>query len=212
MCFNLAANEFHQCKQFPGNIGSISYIYHIISESKEDWIINCDEDCFITNEDSINELIEFMKANNYDYCGMPDGGICKHRNNSWTNINPFFTIFNARKIREILAVANREEINQMKYDESKVRNDHLILGEIRHSEVIHSSQEIFSGFLFWLAYNFRGIYLNAEDHVDGISTILLDLNGKPFAKHSWYSRGFSKEPHRTRITNLYNEARSQSCQ
>lgn len=210
MGFNLAVNEFYQCKQFPGNIGSISYLYYIISESKEDWIVSCDEDCFVTNEDSIIELIEFMKANDYDYCGMPDGGICKHRNNSWTNVNPFFIIFNVKKIREVLAVTDREEINKIKYDESKVRSDHLILGELRHSEVIHSSQEVFSGFLYWLAYNFRGVYLNAQDHADGTSTILLDLHGKPFAKHAWYSRGFSKEPHHTRILNLYNEARGQS--
>ena len=197
-------NNFNRLTQFtPHGVTALEYLYHIIETSTVDWIVNCDEDCFVADEMEILYLIQFMQANNYAYCGMPEGGVCVHRTFSWTNVNPFFNVFNAKKIRELLAVSNKDEILHTGHNEWKLK-EHLILCDIDHSKVEHISYEIFSGFLFWLSQNFKGIYLNCKNHNDGISTCVFGLTGNLLAKHSWYSRDFNTTHHQ-RILNLYAE-------
>jgi len=199
-------HNFYRLKQFtPHGMSALIYLYHIIENAKTDWIVNCDEDCFITNEAAIENLIQFMQANNYAYCGMPEGGVCPHRNYSWETVNPFFNIFNAKAIRHLLQRSNKAEIEKTRYDPYKTQG-HLVLCPINHANVNHVNFEVFSCFFYWLSQNFRGLYLNCQTHHDGISTILLDLHNRPFAQHSWYSREFNGTHHQ-RILNLYNEAK-----
>lgn len=80
-----------------------------------DYIIYVDEDCFITNiESMINILKEFIEGN-YGFAGIPDGGLCCHRNHNPVSINTFFTIFN---VKEIKKVYDPEKVLNTKFDDS----------------------------------------------------------------------------------------------
>jgi hypothetical protein len=62
-------------------------------------------------------------------------------------------------------------------------------------------------FFFWLAYHFDTLYLSAERHSDGFSSILYDHQGRPFCLHSWFARKFKVQKfHTRRIFSLINEA------
>ncbi len=89
------------------------YIYHILVNDY-DWVINIDEDCFVFDEYELLMLLNYMKNNNYDYCGIPDGGVCIHRFHNPLVMNPFFNIFNVKKIRE--KIKNVDKNVLMKYN------------------------------------------------------------------------------------------------
>jgi len=79
-------------------LGNDQYLKKILSLDV-DFVINIDEDCFIYDSNEILSLMQYMIDNNYDYCGVPDGGIYEIRRGSPIVMNPFFNIFDLRKIR-----------------------------------------------------------------------------------------------------------------
>ena len=172
--------------------------YHVLSHEGSDWVMNIDEDAFLVREESIHSLLSYMKKEGYDYCGMPDGGACWHRKRNPAVINPFFFLFNVAALR------------------GKLPAKHELPGLCRVGETItappyggvseYPDTEPYYDLFLWAARNARCLYLQAQDHPDGWSTILLDHEGKPFIKHSWYARCFSTDPyHNQRIINLFNE-------
>lgn len=196
-----------QCETFMNWQDAREYLHYIINNTTEDWIINLDEDCFITDWSKVESLIEYMKENLYDYCGMPDGGVSSHRSNSWVVINPFFNIFNASLIKKAYDKFTKEEIDSIRYNEDMEKyKPEFITGPINHD-----NNELYCGFFYFLFKYYRPLFLNADNHIDGISTILKDNNNSPFCLHSWYSREYLTVPEqRQRIDNLYEEAFSNS--
>lgn len=193
------------CVQVPGFNRSedcSNYLHYIITNSPDEWVINVDEDCFIYNWQGVLDLIETMKNSGSAYCGMPDGGICSTRARSWIAMNPFFNIFNVNQI--IDKYTSREEIDKTVV--SKVILDikpDFILGEYDNTKI-----SPFNGIFNWLFTNFIPTYLLADNHEDGISTILKGMTIEPFALHSWYSREYNNDPlQKKRIDNLYKEAK-----
>ena len=57
----------------------------------------------------------------------------------------------------------------------------------------YDNYEPFYPFFFWLAHNFKTLYLHGVEHSDGISTILHNHDGKPFLYHSWWSRVYNTD-------------------
>jgi len=178
-----------------------NYLYFIISNGA-DWIINLDEDAFITKWESVLELIEFMAINEYEYCGMPDSGVSCHRRNSWMVCNPFFNIFNTNVLRKKMENLERSEIDnfQMKDEMEKYKPPFI------RRNYKEEFSEPYNGFFYWLMSAGKGLFLDGIDHYDGISTKLL-WNNKPFLYHAWYTREFHFNPKkRKRTLRLYYEA------
>lgn len=185
-----------RCDQFGKWWEASDYLHHIINEGIE-WVVNIDDDCFVTDWGEVENTIEMMAIDGYDYAGMPDGGVCPHRCRSWIVVNPFFTIFNAKEIREKLIP--KEKIDICGFLPILERGKPPFVNE----HYSHDTAEPFAGFFYWLKSEFEPYYLNATTHSDGISTIT--LNGTVY--HSWYTREFVHDiGHRNRILSLYNEA------
>lgn len=168
-------NTFIQCKQFAGYHGALSYLLHLMNDY-DGWIVNADEDFFCTNEVLINRVIDHMKLNDFDFAGVPDGGIISHRNNSQTNVNPFFNIFNVGKIKTKIS----------EFDNSKSLE---YMREVAKDGRYHNMNEPFACFLYWLHLNFKGAHFTDIETTDGVNTII-KINGKPLGIHSWYSRAY----------------------
>lgn len=185
-----------------GHIGAVDYLHDIFS-NHSGFVVNCDEDCFISNPDAIHDIIAYMIDNDYDYCGVPDGGVVSHRTNSWTNVNPFFNVFNVDKIKPLYLAEGRKKIDSF-FGVHCDKRPHFIRGNFNHNQL-----EPFAGLLYWLHYNFNPLYLNAKDHADGITSILLDLDNEPFGYHTWYSREYQKGiEHTSRIDERFLEAKA----
>ena len=75
------------------------YLYRLLNVDA-DWVINIDEDAFVLSDDELLNLLDFMRKNEYDFCGMPDGGVVPIRGANPVVMNPYFNIFNIKKIRK----------------------------------------------------------------------------------------------------------------
>lgn len=189
--------ECIRCTNFQEWWQASDYLHHII-DTGEEWVVNIDDDCFVTDWGKVEELVKHMSMLGYDYAGMPDGGVCPHRCRSWIVMNPFFTVFNAKAIREKLI--HKRLIDSCGYQPSLEEGKPDFVKEHYN----HDMGEPFAGFFYWLKGQFNPFYLNAETHSDGISTTI--LNGTVL--HSWYSREFNHDiTQRNRILSLYEEAR-----
>ena len=60
-------NTFIQCKQFAFS-GALEYLLHLFDgNTYNGFIVNCDEDFFLTNESLVDAIIEQMKIEDYAY-------------------------------------------------------------------------------------------------------------------------------------------------
>ena len=179
-------NTFIQCKQFAGFSGALEYLLHLFEgNTYNGFIVNCDEDFFLTNESLVDAIIEQMKIDGYAYCGVPDGGVISHRNKSVFNVNPFFNVFNVDLIKTKFASFNNSK--QFEYGNQVEKNANL--------------DEPFAGFFYWLHLNFKHANFTNIESTDGISTII-KINDKPMGIHSWYSRHYGIDEAQTlRIDN-----------
>lgn len=176
-----------------------NYFKYMFEGAETKWIVNIDEDCFINDFNQLLKLIEYMDSNEFDYCGMPDGGICPHRLHNPIVPNAFFNIFNAYLIKKEL---DWTKIWETKYEENmKYKNDNLSF------KYTYDSFEPYYPLFFWLMKNnFKPLFLDVRNDEDGIATHL-KFDGKEFATHSWYGRLYEKDVEQTkRIDSFFNEA------
>lgn len=75
------------------------YFYELL-KIDSDWVINIDEDAFVLSNNEIINLLDFMQKNEYDFCGMPDGGVVPIRRQNPVVMNPYFNIFNLKRIKQ----------------------------------------------------------------------------------------------------------------
>lgn len=179
------------------------YFYDRVLKSKADYIVNIDEDAFVTDNDRLQNLLEFCIKNDYVNCGVSDGGVMAIRKHNPLVTNPFFNIINVAKIRKEFDLANViKNYNTHQIDFEKHAPTHLL-----RYQYAYDFYEPYVPFFLWLDTSFKTLFLDAREHVDGHSNIVLDHEGKPFVLHAWYSRLFGKEDfHTARIKNLYKEA------
>lgn len=186
------------------NTTADGYFFQMLKDTDCDWAINIDEDAFVVDADAILELLEYMKRNGLVNCGMSDGVLVRPCNPAITN--PFFNILNLSAIREKF---NLDEIKAFNYREhrdairAKLPTNLRQMGEARFDM---DQEEPFYNFFFWMVLQFPTLFLDAEMHPDGISTILKNHEGKPMVYHSWFSREWRRDPqHTQRIEALYRE-------
>ena len=174
-----ADNTFIPLSQFNGYNGGVDYLLHIL-ENYNGIIVNADEDFFLTDESLLDGVINQMVANDFAYCGVPDGGVISHRNNSPFNVGTFFNVFNVDLIKTKLANYNPSKV----YDYANAVEKNAKLNEPT------------SGFLYWLHLNFKGANFTNIESTDKVSTVI-KINDKPLGIHSWYSREYGVNPIQT---------------
>lgn len=173
------------------NTEADEYFYKLV-DLDADWVINIDEDAFVTHPQRILDLLLYMKKEGYACCGMPDGGVFSHRFHNPVVQNAFFNIINIGQIKEEFSKEEAKSLVHIKEYE-----DYLPSALIR-SEYKFDNFEPYYPFFFWfLKHKKKILYLDAlEWNRDKTSTILLDHLGKPFLIHCWYSRVFLEQPER----------------
>ena len=175
------------------------YLEEVLALEDADWVLNIDEDAFVTDRAAVCDLILLMDREGYDYCGVSDGGVIPHRNNSPLVVNPFFNVFHVARIRDRLAGVETTDlpINTLST---------AALGLDVEPSRLHYV-EPFDSLLTWLSQCFRPLYLTARTHADGITTIVSSPDGRDLMIHTWYSRMFRTDlTQRRRIQARIREA------
>ncbi|MCF0173558.1 MAG: hypothetical protein HUJ91_07535, partial [Bacteroidales bacterium] len=187
------------------------YFYSMLEDSECDIAINIDEDAFVTDWDGVMKLARKVEAEGYANAGTPDCGPGCPRYHNPIITNPFFNILNLKLIRSKYPGAR--EVSGFNYLSVKKQMDDAfpkeLAGRVR-GDFGKYDFEPYYPFFFWLAYNFKTLYLDAERHSangDTLSTILLNHEGTPICLHAWMSRKFKVEKgHTRRIYALADEA------
>lgn len=184
------------------------YFFTMLEDENCDIAINIDEDAFITDWDPILELAEYVASNNLVNAAAPDAGPGCPRKHNPIVTNPFFNVLNLKLIRT--KYTTPKEVLKFSYEshrEELVAKFPQSLLETLEYDLDCIDFEPYYPFFFWLAYHFDTLYLPAERHPDGFSSILYDHQGRPFCLHSWFARKFKVQKfHTRRIFSLINEA------
>lgn len=181
--YALAAALFpdHPARRLVGRSAE-GYLEEVLGIDDADWVVNLDDDAFVTDKAALMSLVSFMQDEGFDYCGVSDGGVIPHRNNSPLVVNPFFNIFHVAKIRLRLHEQPTEPMPLDVLDTS-------VLERLATSDRL-AYVEPFDPLLTWLSQTFRPLYLPARAHEDGITTVVSTPGGEDFVLHTWYTRMF----------------------
>jgi hypothetical protein len=200
-----------------------SYLDFIFSYNFETkWVLNLDEDCFLINKESVSKLIGFMEDNNYDYCGVQDGGSIPVRIHNPLVSNPFFNLFNVEKINKL-----QRDYYSKKYDVNVIKSKYSSLVRFKHIKYDYDMYEPFYIHFFWLLENgLTPYFLEAQEFSRekyfvfapvlrivpyfNSPTMIYDHEGMEIALHTWHSRFINYPNIRKRIMNCYNYARNSS--
>lgn len=170
----------------------------------DDYAMNIDQDCFITDESVLLELIADFRNGGYTHAGISDGGCLSGRNNiSWAVMNPFFNLFAPTEIQDLeMPSPFMSDIHEYGFRPDFNYNKPAFIPEYERS-----MWEPFNGFFNWLFMYGRPMWLHGDLHEDGISTVI-KYKGRPFAIHTWYSREYNHVPEqRKRIDARFEEAK-----
>ena len=189
------------------NTTADGYFYKMLSDIDCDVAINIDEDAFVIDKVALYSLVDYVIKNNYANAGMPDGGMLQVRAFNPIITNPYFNVLNLKLIREKFSIEKIQQFNYATHKEELVSKFPKEILAFDKGAFDCEDYEPYYPFFFWLAFNFKTLYLRGIEHKDGISTILHNQNGEPFLYHSWWSRVYDSDSyHHDRIKNLISEA------
>lgn len=184
------------------NTTAEGYLYQIIADTEADWVINIDEDAFVTNVEALEDLIDYCMDNGFVNCGMPDGGIVHLRDGNPMVTNPYFNIFHTQAVRKILNGSIPVPIEPP--NRQCFRADNILVAPYNFD---NTDVEPYYPLFIWMANHCKTLYLKATNHPDGESTVLCDHHNHPFLIHTWYSRFYNHDRiHTRRIDKAFHEA------
>ena len=176
------------------------YLYQIVTDTEADWVINIDEDAFVSDLNSLKSLITYCVEHGYDNCGMPDGGVVHLRDGNPLVTNPYFNILNTKAIRERFDEGKLDELP----NPERFAQKELLISPCNFN---NTNEEPYYPFFIWMSNHFKTLYLKATNHPDGESTVLCNHLGEPFLIHTWYSRYYNHNRfHTNRIDSAFKEA------
>lgn len=163
------------------NTNSVDYLLYII-KNLNGWVVNSDEDFFVSEESAIDDLISKMQCEDFVVAGMPDRGIAPIRKFGEFVLNPFFNIFFVDAIKAKLH----------EYDD-KVRYGHMLAKKPCYHGGLATIDyyEPFSNFFYWLECNFKVMPLTDVATTDGVNSIIM-MENRMLGVHSWYGRCYAK--------------------
>jgi hypothetical protein len=193
----------YRCTGFDGFTEAVDYLYYMFNHAKTPYILNIDEDCFVTDWVVLCELIEYFIKGEYTHAGMPDGGVHPGRTRSWAVQNPFFNIFYATKCKRLIVKKGRVAIDKYTFSDIGSYKEPVNIETCNHD-----NDEPFTGLFYYLHDKGNPLNLEAKVWEDGLTTELL-FNGKPFCVHTWYSRNYGTDIEVTnRIDKIYEDCRN----
>lgn len=182
------------------NTTAEGYLYQIIADTEADWVVNIDEDAFVSNIDALKRLINYCIDNGYVNCGMPDGGVVHLRDGNPLVTNPYLNILNTKALREQF---NIDKLNESP-NKTRFTQTDLLVGAHNFTS---TNVEPYYPLFIWMSNHFKTLYLKATNHPDGESTVLYNHLGEEVLIHTWYSRFYNRDRfHTRRIDNAFKEA------
>ncbi len=179
--------------------------FYAFNDIEADWIINLDEDAFVLDWPRIMGLLEQMKENGYDICGVPDGGVIDHRFHNPISPNPFFSIHHNKLIKEKFDL---KEIEKTVFTEDLKRFTPKGLFKENHKYEFDNFEPYYSYFFWLLKTGSRFLYLDAEAWArDEVTTTVLDTEKKPLLLHTWFARDYDNQSWRFHLAKNFGEAR-----
>lgn len=186
-------------------IHSITYMMKIFKNKDIEWLVLMDEDALFVNSDLLFPLIEYMTKNDYIISGMRDGGALPERSGNPYVMNPFFSVINFKKLKQIW---NKKEVLSNHFiNEDEFSED---LSHLKYPYNKKSMSEPYYCFYFWLKRKGEKLlYLDVDLPFkdDKITNVVKDLNGESIVYHTWFSReyGDTRGRHTERINNVFKE-------
>ena len=170
---------------------ALGYLVRLMGRS-EDWVVSIDEDAFVWDQEALDSLMEYMKENDYVFCGPSEW--VRRRNPAV--VNPFFMVLNVGFLRELF---DEDEMRAcVDFEEDMKRNlpERLLI-----EEASYVTEEAYYSFFYWmLKKGVKTLYLDAERGIpgveDGWATVVKDHRGIEFMAHAWYSREYKTNPRR----------------
>lgn len=187
------------------------YFFTMLEDKDCDVAINVDEDAYVEDIEAVLDLAEYVLENGYANAGCPDCAPGCPRGGNPIVTNPFFNVFDLKQIRTKWPgkVEGSRIVREFRYDDvkqelrSKFGYDESLIVRPHFDSIF---DEPYYNFFFWLAYNFRTLYLPNKKHADGTSTVLYSIDGRCLCKHSWMSRFYHQRSDQTaRINALIDE-------
>lgn len=187
------------------------YFFTMLEDKDCDVAINVDEDAYVEDIEAVLDLAEYVIENGYANAGCPDCAPGCPRGGNPIVTNPFFNVFDLKQIRTKWPgkVEGSRIVREFRYDDvkqelrSKFGYDESLIVRPHFDSIF---DEPYYNFFFWLAYNFRTLYLPNKKHADGTSTVLYSIDGRCLCKHSWMSRFYHQRSDQTaRINALIDE-------
>ena len=183
------------------------YFYAMLRDTDCDIAINIDEDAYVSDPGAVMDLAHLVYEEGWANAGTSDCGPGCPRSHNPIVTNPFFNILNLKLIRE--KYMGPGQIRAFDYqpvkEQMKAAFQSQVSATLTGDFDIYDFEPYYS-FYLWLAYNFKTLYLPAERHPDGLSTILYDGSGRELCRHSWMARKYKVDPLQTRrITALIDE-------
>ena len=166
------------------------YFYAMLADKDCDVAINVDEDCFVTDLSRVVSLAQKSVTEGYANIGCPDCGKGCPRGMNPIVTNPFFNVLNLKLIREKFS---RQAVESFSYSDHKEEMIERFPKEILTGkyDFDNSAHEPYYQFFLWLAYEFKTLYLPAERHADGTTTMLYDTEGNLLCEHTWFARFYT---------------------
>ncbi len=186
------------------------YFYAMLRDADCDIAINIDEDAYVCDPEAVMQLALKVDKEGWANAGTSDCGPGCPRSHNPIVTNPFFNILNLKLIRE----KYRGPAQIRAFDYHKVKAEMVSRFKEQAEQECNGSFDIYDfepyySFYLWLAYNFKTLYLPAQRHSDGLSTILYDTQGNILCKHSWMARKYKVDAAQTkRINALIDEVYS----
>jgi hypothetical protein len=205
------------------NSTAFGYIDYLFTEKFDGkWVLNLDEDCFLVDYQKVYSLIEFLEKNDYDYCGVQDGGSIPVRIHNPIVSNPFFNLFNVEKISAL-----DKDYYHTRYDVEEMRKKYSDHVRFWHTRYEFDDFEPFYSEFFWLLDKGLKPFFNNAIPYDkekyfvfapigrvipyyNSPTMILDHRDSPMALHTWHSRFYHYPNIKKRINNCFNFAQSNS--
>ncbi len=182
------SREFVQALRVPirviYNTDGLSY-FQQLHKLNIDWAINLDEDAFVGRCDYLVELVEYMAAENYQFCGMPE-------NDGWFRRyhpgipNAFFNVLHVARIKE------RGDWARIMRASELVSKHH----KLQHIELYYSYfigiRSLGARFLPLNIVHYRLNGYGHEDPAVAPVTMLKDHLQREMLLHTWYSRDYGR--------------------
>ncbi len=180
--------------------------FYAFNDIDAEWIINLDEDAFVLDWKRILGLLEYMKANEYDFCGVPDGGVIDHRFHNPVSPNPFFSIHHNKKIKEKFDLA---AIETTEFGEDLKAFIPTNLLKENHKYAFDNFEPYYAYFFWLLRSGSRCLYLDATAwQRDPVTSVVLDPEDQPLLLHTWFARDFANQRWRFELAANYCHAKN----